>query len=31
MSKIHRLLQGDRLKHKEQLLFLDQLQNPKGL
>jgi hypothetical protein len=31
MSKFLLILQVDFLKHKEQLFFLDQLQNPKGL
>jgi hypothetical protein len=31
MFKIHQIMQGDRLKDKEQLSFLAQLQNPTGL
>jgi hypothetical protein len=30
MSKIHQSLQGDRVKHKELVLFLDKLQNRTG-
>jgi hypothetical protein len=31
MYKFRQILQVDRLEHKEQLYFLDQVQNPKGL
>jgi hypothetical protein len=31
MSKFHQILQVDSLEHKEQLHFLDPIQNPKGL
>jgi hypothetical protein len=31
LSKIHQIIPVDRLKHKEQLYFLDQHQNPSGL